>query len=95
MMSYTQIMTAEEAEKGIKPLGIGSGNMRLMMKHPQSHQGVLRRRHCRASEGITRADVDALGYDSQQKAKVAIAEGRFAKSARPRPQRRWQHRARP
>ncbi|MFN4021227.1 MAG: acetyl-CoA C-acyltransferase, partial [Erythrobacter sp.] len=33
-----------------------------------------------AREGITRADVDALGYDSQQKASRAIAEGRFDKS---------------
>jgi acetyl-CoA C-acetyltransferase len=79
MMSYTQIMAAEEAEKGIKPMGIGSGNMRLMMKHPQSHQGVCGDAIA-AREGITRADVDALGFDSQQKAKRAIAEGRFAKS---------------
>jgi acetyl-CoA C-acetyltransferase len=79
MMSYTQIIAAEEAEAGIKPMGIGSGNMRLMMKHPQSHQGVCGDAIA-AREGITRADVDALGYDSQQKAKTAIAEGRFAKS---------------
>jgi acetyl-CoA C-acetyltransferase len=82
MMSYTQIMAAEEVEKGIKPMGIGSGNMRLMMKHPQSHQGVCGDAIA-AREGITRADVDALGFDSQQKAKVAIAEGRFAKSLIP------------
>lgn len=82
MMSYTQIMAAEEAEKGIKPMGIGSGNMRLMMKHPQSHQGVCGDAIA-AKEGISRADVDALGYDSQQKAARAIAEGRFAKSLVP------------
>ncbi len=82
MMSYTQIIAAEEAEKGIKPMGIGSGNMRLMMKHPQSHQGVCGDAIA-AREGITRADVDALGYDSQQKAARAIAEGRFAKSLVP------------
>ncbi len=79
MMSYTQVMAAEEAEKGIKPMGIGSGNMRLMMKHPQSHQGVCGDAIA-AMEGISRADVDALGYDSQQKAKAAIAAGHFAKS---------------
>jgi acetyl-CoA C-acetyltransferase len=79
MMSYTQEIGAEEANAGIKPMGIGSGNMRLMMKHPQSHQGVCGDAIA-AKEGITRADVDALGYDSQQKAKRAIAEGRFAKS---------------
>lgn len=79
MMSYTAAMAAQEAEAGIKPMGMGSGNMRLMMKHPQSHQGVCGDAIA-AKEGITRADVDALGYDSQQKAKVAIAEGRFSKS---------------
>jgi acetyl-CoA C-acetyltransferase len=79
MMSYTTMMAAQESEAGIKPMGMGSGNMRLMMKHPQSHQGVCGDAIA-AMEGITRADVDALGYDSQQKAKVAIAEGRFAKS---------------
>lgn len=79
MMSYTQTIAAEEANAGIKPMGIGSGNMRLMMKHPQSHQGVCGDAIA-AMEGISRADVDALGYDSQQKAKRAIEEGRFAKS---------------
>jgi acetyl-CoA C-acetyltransferase len=79
MMSYTQVMAAEEAEKGIKPMGIGSGNMRLMMKHPQSHQGVCGDAIA-AMEGISRADVDALGFESQQKAKAAIAAGHFAKS---------------
>ena len=79
MMSYTQTIAAEEANVGIKPMGIGSGNMRLMMKHPQSHQGVCGDAIA-AMEGISRADVDALGFDSQQKAKRAIEEGRFAKS---------------
>jgi acetyl-CoA C-acetyltransferase len=79
MMSYTGQMGAEEADKGIKPLGIGSGNMRLMMKHPQSHQGVCGDAIA-AMEGISRTDVDALGYDSQMKAKAAIAGGHFAKS---------------
>jgi acetyl-CoA C-acetyltransferase len=82
MMSYTQTIGAEEANAGIKPLGMGSGNMRLMMKHPQSHQGVCGDAIA-AMEGISRADVDALGYDSQMKAKQAIAEGRFAKSVVP------------
>lgn len=82
MMSYTQTIGAEEANAGLKPLGIGSGNMRLMMKHPQSHQGVCGDAIA-AMEGISRADVDALGYDSQMKAKKAIEEGRFAKSVVP------------
>jgi acetyl-CoA C-acetyltransferase len=82
MMSYTQTIAAEEANAGLKPLGIGSGNMRLMMKHPQSHQGVCGDAIA-AKEGITRADVDALGYDSQMKAKKAIEGGHFAKSVVP------------
>lgn len=82
MMSYTQTIGAEEANAGIKPLGMGSGNLRLMMKHPQSHQGVCGDAIA-AMEGISRADVDALGYDSQMKAKKAIEEGRFAKSVVP------------
>ena len=79
MMSYTQTIGAEEANAGIKPLGMGSGNMRLMKVHPQSHQGVCGDAIA-AREGITREVVDQLGYDSQMKAKKAIAEGAFDKS---------------
>ncbi|NBU84468.1 MAG: acetyl-CoA C-acyltransferase [Sphingomonadaceae bacterium] len=79
MMSYTQTIGAEEANAGIKPLGMGSGNMHLMKIHPQSHQGVCGDAIA-AREGITRDVVDQLGYDSQVKAKKAIAEGAFNKS---------------
>lgn len=79
MMSYTQTIGAEEANAGIKPLGMGSGNMRLMKVHPQSHQGVCGDAIA-AKEGITREVVDQLGFDSQMKAKKALAEGAFNKS---------------
>jgi acetyl-CoA C-acetyltransferase len=79
MMSYTQTIGAEEANAGIKPLGMGSGNMHLMKIHPQSHQGVCGDAIA-AREGITRDVVDQLGYDSQVKAKKAIADGAFNKS---------------
>lgn len=79
MMSYTQTIGAEEANAGLKPLGMGSGNMRLMKVHPQSHQGVCGDAIA-AKEGITREVVDQLGYDSQVKARKAIAEGAFDKS---------------
>lgn len=79
MMSYTQTIGAEEANAGLKPLGMGSGNMRLMKVHPQSHQGVCGDAIA-AREGITREVVDQLGFDSQMKAKKAIAEGAFDKS---------------
>jgi acetyl-CoA C-acetyltransferase len=79
MMSYTAALAAEEQAAGIKPMGIGSGNMRLMMKHPQSHQGVCGDAIA-AKEGITRADVDALGLESQKRAARAIAAGAFDRS---------------
>jgi acetyl-CoA C-acetyltransferase len=82
MMSYTAAIAAEEAAAGLKPLGIGAGNPELMKVHPQSHQGVCGDAVA-AMEGITRADVDALGLESQRRAAVAIKEGRFKKSIVP------------
>jgi acetyl-CoA C-acetyltransferase len=79
MMSYTAQIGAEEAAAGLKPLGMGSGNAELAKLHPQSHQGVCGDAIA-AMEGISRADVDALGLESQRRADVAIREGRFAKS---------------
>lgn len=79
MMSYTATIAAEEANAGIKPLGMGSGNKALDAIHPQSHQGVCGDAIA-AREGITREAVDALALESQRKAKRAIDENRFAKS---------------
>jgi acetyl-CoA C-acetyltransferase len=82
MMSFTAVHGAEQANAGIKPLGMGSGNPELDAIHPQSHQGVCGDAIA-AQEGITRADLDQLALVSQQRAAVAIAEGRFAKSVVP------------
>lgn len=79
MMSYTAALAAEEREAGMRPMGMGSGNRHLQKVHPQSHQGVCGDAIA-AMEGISRADVDALGLESQRRADVAIREGRFAKS---------------
>ena len=79
MMSYTAALAAEEREAGMRPMGMGSGNRHLQHVHPQSHQGVCGDAIA-AMEGITRADVDALGLESQRRADIAIKEGRFAKS---------------
>ena len=79
MMSYTSQLGAEDFAAGIKPMGMGSGNAALMKMHPQSHQGVCGDAIA-SMEGISRADVDALGLESQRRADVAIREGRFAKS---------------
>jgi len=82
MMSYTTSMGAAEYAAGIKPLGMGSGNKALDAIHPQSHQGVCGDAIA-AREGISREAVDALALVSQQRADVAIREGRFAKSVVP------------
>ena len=82
MMSFTQVHGAEQANAGIRPLGMGSGNPHLDAVHPQSHQGVCGDAIA-AMEGIDRGALDALALVSQQRAAVAIAEGRFAKSLIP------------
>jgi acetyl-CoA C-acetyltransferase len=82
MMSYTAQLAAEEANAGIKPLGMGAGHAALDELHPQSHQGVCGDASA-AIEGIDRAAVDALALVSQRRADRAIKEGRFAKSLVP------------
>lgn len=82
MMSYTAQIAAEEANAGLKPLGMGSGNAALDAIHPQSHQGVCGDAIA-AKEGISREAVDALALVSQQRAARAIAENRFARSLVP------------
>lgn len=82
MMSFTAAHGAEQANAGIKPLGMGSGNTALDAIHPQSHQGVCGDAIA-SIEGISREALDALALVSQQRADVAIKEGRFAKSVVP------------
>ena len=77
MMSYT----ASSADPTSPPF-MDSGNLSLRAKHPQSHQGVCADAIA-TLEGITREDVDKLALVSQQRAAVAIAEGRFDKSIVP------------
>jgi acetyl-CoA C-acetyltransferase len=79
MMSFTAAHGAEQANAGIRPLGMGSGNMELDAIHPQSHQGVCGDAIA-AREGIDRQALDALALVSQERADRAIREGRFDKS---------------
>jgi len=79
MMSYTATIGAEEAAAGLRPLGMGAGNVALQKMHPQSHQGVCGDAIA-SMEGISREAVDALGLESQKRAAAAIQGGRFAKS---------------
>ncbi|WP_375383094.1 acetyl-CoA C-acetyltransferase [uncultured Sphingomonas sp.] len=82
MMSLTGQMAAEDQAEGKAPMLMGSHNERLDAAHPQSHQGICGDAIA-SMEGITRQDLDAFGLESQRKAAVAIAEGRFAKSLVP------------
>jgi acetyl-CoA C-acetyltransferase len=82
MMSYTAQIGAEEANAGLKPMGMGSGNLELDAMHPQSHQGVCGDAIA-AMEGIPREALDALALVSQERAARAIREGRFDKSLIP------------
>ncbi|MFY7837935.1 MAG: acetyl-CoA C-acetyltransferase [Novosphingobium sp.] len=82
MMSFTAAHGAEQANAGIKPMGMGSGNMALDALHPQSHQGVCGDAIA-SIEGISREALDGLALVSQQRADVAIKEGRFARSVVP------------
>jgi len=77
MMSYTS-STADPSS----PPFIDSGNLRLRARHPQSHQGVCADAIA-SMEGISRQAVDELALSSQQRADVAIREGRFDKSLVP------------
>jgi acetyl-CoA C-acetyltransferase len=79
MMSYTAQIAGEEANAGLKPLGMGAGNPELDALHPQSHQGVCGDAIA-AREGIDRAALDALALVSQERADQAIREGRFDRS---------------
>ena len=82
MMSLTAAIAQEETEAGIAQLPMDMGNARLQERHPQSHQGVCGDAIA-AMEGIGRAELDAYGLESQRRAAIAIAEGRFARSLVP------------
>ena len=80
MMSYANFYGMKMREAGLGGSGgMGTGNPRLQAKHPQSNQGVCADAIA-AMEGITRADLEALGVESQRRADIAIKEGRFARS---------------
>jgi len=67
-------------KKGLLPMG--GLNEHLQSIHPQSHQGVCADAIA-TMEGISRDSLDALAAQSQARAAVAIAEGRFDRSLVP------------
>jgi acetyl-CoA C-acetyltransferase len=79
MLSYVNAFGMKMREAGVGGGGMGVGNPRLQAKHPQSNQGVCADAIA-SMEGITREELEQLGVESQRRAGVALAEGRFAKS---------------
>jgi len=80
MMSHVMSYGQSLREAGVPSVGgLGTGNLRLQAKHPQSNQGVAADAIA-AMEGITREQLDAFGAESQRRAGIAIKEGRFARS---------------
>ena len=77
MMSYTG-STADPNSVGL----LDSGNLHLRARHPQTQQGICADAIA-TLEGISRQAVDELALVSQQRAAVAIAEGRFDRALIP------------
>ncbi|MDT7838447.1 acetyl-CoA C-acetyltransferase [Aquabacterium sp. OR-4] len=77
MMSYTATLADPKA-----PPVMDAGNLRLRARVPQSHQGVCADAIA-TLEGISREALDDLAYVSQQRAALAIEQGRFARSLVP------------
>ena len=83
MMSHVTEIGMKMREAGINVGGgPGSGNAHLQQLHPQTNQGVAADAIA-AIEGITRADVDAFGALSQERADAAIKGGYFKRSTVP------------
>lgn len=79
MLSYVNAYGMKLREAGVGGAGMGVGNPRLQAKHPQTNQGVAADAIA-AIEGISRADLEKFGVESQRRADVALKEGRFDKS---------------
>jgi acetyl-CoA C-acetyltransferase len=76
-------MMSTYGEDGVAPNPfMDNGNLLLREMHPQPHQGVCADAIA-SLEGIEREALDALAYESQQRAANAIANGHFDKSLVP------------
>ena len=82
MMSQVMDFGMKMREAGLGGAGLGTGNARLQAVHPQSNQGVAADAIA-TMEGISRAELEAFGVESQRRADIAIKEGRFNKSVVP------------
>jgi acetyl-CoA C-acetyltransferase len=83
MMSLVNALGEAERAAGLRTVGgLANGNLRLQRRHPQSHQGLCADAIA-TMEGISREALDAYALASQQRAAVALREGRFAKATIP------------
>jgi acetyl-CoA C-acetyltransferase len=84
MMSHVNAWGEATRAAGLRVggVGLGTGNERLARRHPQSHQGLCADAIA-SMDGISRAALDAYSLASQQRAAIAIKEGRFARSTVP------------
>ena len=82
MMSHHAECDAWEVGTEYTALGRARGNYDLYHDHPISHVGVAADAIA-AMEGIGRTELEALGVDSQRKAKAAMNAGHFSNSLVP------------
>jgi acetyl-CoA C-acetyltransferase len=80
MMSLHPALGA--AQQTVRGPMMDAGNARLRARHPQTHQGVAADAIA-SLERIPRQALDELAAESQARAAVAIAEGRFDRSLIP------------
>ncbi len=78
----TEMMSAGAANNLNESRAMHRGNLHLDDLHPQAHQGVCADAIA-SLEGIDRQALDELSFHSQQRAAVAIEEGRFDRSLIP------------
>jgi len=78
----TEMMSASASNRLNKSGAMHRGNLHLDELHPQAHQGVCADAIA-SMEGISRQALDELSLLSQQRAAIAIKEGRFDKSLVP------------
>ena len=83
MMSLVNALGEAYRAAGLRGTGgMSNGNERLQRRHPQSHQGLCADAIA-TMEGISREALDALALASQQRAAIALREGRFTKATIP------------
>ncbi|MFL0586999.1 acetyl-CoA C-acetyltransferase [uncultured Sphingomonas sp.] len=82
MMSHHAEADGWEQGTPFAELGRAKGNYALYEEHPISHVGVAADAIA-AMEGIGRAELDSFGAESQRRAALAMAEGRFDRSIVP------------